>query len=337
MLIHGRYRELIGVQHIKCYIFDDNLLISGANLCQQYFTNRQDRYMWICQSPNVCNFYHRLINAIGHYSFYLSSAVEYPMFSKRKPDPSFSTTEFKEQFKKEIAQLFNAACLEKQHKNQPSRASSDTWIFPTIQFKPAQILHDQEVCELLLTLGLQSKVNSTCCIASPYFNFTDTYQRCISMSEKQINIIVASPQANGFYKKGPLLGLIPHAYQYLLKKFLEALPSKTHVEVNEYRREYWTFHSKGLWLDLFTSNKSLPSASITAIGSSNFGVRSVERDLESQLIIFTKNNNLINHLKAEKKNLLKNSKPITSSSLNKETDLPSILIPFIASIARKYM
>lgn len=38
-----RYNELFGLQHMKFYIFDNTLVISGANLSNDYFTNRQDR------------------------------------------------------------------------------------------------------------------------------------------------------------------------------------------------------------------------------------------------------------------------------------------------------
>lgn len=46
MLIPSRWNELLGLQHMKLYIFDDTLLISGANLSNDYFTNRQDRYVF---------------------------------------------------------------------------------------------------------------------------------------------------------------------------------------------------------------------------------------------------------------------------------------------------
>ncbi|KAJ2354631.1 CDP-diacylglycerol--glycerol-3-phosphate 3-phosphatidyltransferase, partial [Coemansia sp. RSA 2611] len=38
-----RYNETFGLQHIKAYVFDDELIVSGANLSREYFTNRQDR------------------------------------------------------------------------------------------------------------------------------------------------------------------------------------------------------------------------------------------------------------------------------------------------------
>jgi len=37
--------ELVGVYHAKFCVFDKQCLLSGANLSEEYFTQRQDRYM----------------------------------------------------------------------------------------------------------------------------------------------------------------------------------------------------------------------------------------------------------------------------------------------------
>jgi len=36
-----RVNEVVGVSHIKAYVFDDDVLMSGANLSSDYFTIRQ--------------------------------------------------------------------------------------------------------------------------------------------------------------------------------------------------------------------------------------------------------------------------------------------------------
>ena len=40
-LLPPRMNEVVGVSHLKAYIFDDDVLLSGANLGEQYFTCRQ--------------------------------------------------------------------------------------------------------------------------------------------------------------------------------------------------------------------------------------------------------------------------------------------------------
>ena len=39
----SKWNELLGLQHCKVYIFDNSLIISGANLSRDYFMNRQVR------------------------------------------------------------------------------------------------------------------------------------------------------------------------------------------------------------------------------------------------------------------------------------------------------
>jgi CDP-diacylglycerol---glycerol-3-phosphate 3-phosphatidyltransferase len=44
-LLPSRVNEILGTQHMKIFCVDDTVLISGANLSDIYFTNRQDRYV----------------------------------------------------------------------------------------------------------------------------------------------------------------------------------------------------------------------------------------------------------------------------------------------------
>ena len=36
-------REVFGVHHMKAHVFDNSVMITGANLSEDYFTDRQDR------------------------------------------------------------------------------------------------------------------------------------------------------------------------------------------------------------------------------------------------------------------------------------------------------
>ena len=86
-------------------------------------------------------------------------------------------------------------------------------------------------------------------------------------------------------------GGIPHAYTLLARDFYELIlehEQTAHISVQEYMRDDWTFHVKGLWY--YPANKPLPN--LTLIGSPNFGHRSVYRDLEAQVAIVTNNRGL---------------------------------------------
>ena len=48
--IPGQLSEILGVYHCKFCLFDQNVILTGANLSAEYLTNRQDRYMLVEQS-----------------------------------------------------------------------------------------------------------------------------------------------------------------------------------------------------------------------------------------------------------------------------------------------
>lgn len=66
-LMPDRFNEIFGLQHMKLYIFDDTLIISGANLSNDYFTNRQDRY-FVIKDRELSNFYCGLASLVQSFS-----------------------------------------------------------------------------------------------------------------------------------------------------------------------------------------------------------------------------------------------------------------------------
>ena len=51
-----RWNEVVGLQHCKVYIFDDSVIISGANLSSDYFTDRWLNlimFLFLLQSPHI--------------------------------------------------------------------------------------------------------------------------------------------------------------------------------------------------------------------------------------------------------------------------------------------
>lgn len=69
-LVPDRFNEIFGLQHMKLYIFDDTLIISGANLSNDYFTNRQDRY-FVIKDRELSNFYCGLVSLVQSFSLVL--------------------------------------------------------------------------------------------------------------------------------------------------------------------------------------------------------------------------------------------------------------------------
>ena len=63
-LLPARVSEIIGVCHLKAYVFDNDVLLSGANLSTIYFTKRQDRYFLFKGMDHLANFIRTLIQAL---------------------------------------------------------------------------------------------------------------------------------------------------------------------------------------------------------------------------------------------------------------------------------
>lgn len=63
-LLPARVSEIIGVCHLKAYVFDNDVLLSGANLSTIYFTKRQDRYFLFKGVDHLANFIRTLIQAL---------------------------------------------------------------------------------------------------------------------------------------------------------------------------------------------------------------------------------------------------------------------------------
>jgi len=65
----SRFQEVVGVQHLKVFIGDEDIILSGANLSDQYFTNRQDRYVQFRGCPGLTDWYARLVTAVCRFSY----------------------------------------------------------------------------------------------------------------------------------------------------------------------------------------------------------------------------------------------------------------------------
>ncbi|VDN09653.1 unnamed protein product [Dibothriocephalus latus] len=79
-LVPERINETVNLQHIKAYVFDDTVIVSGANLSDEYFTTRQDRAWVFSDLPPLADFYTGLVSVISSLCYRL------------KPDGSLTAT-----------------------------------------------------------------------------------------------------------------------------------------------------------------------------------------------------------------------------------------------------
>lgn len=108
-LAPARWNELLGIQHMKVYLFDDTVIISGANLSNDYFTNRQDRYVMV-EDKNLSDFFCDLVGKVQEFSLKVDTNGDVKLHESWKLLPYESPhRDFADEAKKRMQNFFNSA------------------------------------------------------------------------------------------------------------------------------------------------------------------------------------------------------------------------------------
>ncbi|XP_017779181.1 PREDICTED: CDP-diacylglycerol--glycerol-3-phosphate 3-phosphatidyltransferase, mitochondrial [Nicrophorus vespilloides] len=292
----NRWNELFGIQHMKLYIFDDTLIMSGANLSQDYFTNRQDRY-FVIKNKYLCDFYCGLVEKVQGFSLVVDKGDGVRMSEGWQLPFECPKEEFVQRAGDSVESYIYDS---KDEQNSHKQDGYDTWVFPLVQMGQLGIEQDANATDRIFAEApADSKMN----IATAYFNLTHDYMKTlIGESRAQCNLLMAHPKANGFLGAKGMAGGIPDGYTVFARRFqrkLEAMGQGDRISLKEYVRDGWTYHAKGLWY--YGPSADLPC--LTLVGSPNFGGRSVLKDLETQVALVTENPDLRTKLHGECKRL----------------------------------
>jgi CDP-diacylglycerol---glycerol-3-phosphate 3-phosphatidyltransferase len=302
--------EVAGVFHIKAYIIDDVLILSGANLSEEYFSDRHDRYLQISNGGNgLVDFYAQLIDILCR-----DASDQYdpsqPERSQRRQKPI-------QPFWDSIHRLFTDS---DNSDSQTLLDDSETVAVCVPTFHHPQITppHDQIPTDVEVTMKLleESPKEATVQIASAYLNPSPLLLQALQR-HSQVDLLTAGRLSHGFRPK-PKAGnmgkaWIPTVFDHLQ---YEALWDSSRLW--HWQREGWTFHAKGLWIqapptvdtndDECSSEEGGSPLLAAVVGSSNFGRRSFERDVESNLVlVFPPKSPFATVLQQEWKLLLNNS------------------------------
>jgi CDP-diacylglycerol--glycerol-3-phosphate 3-phosphatidyltransferase len=288
--IPRRLNEGWGLQHMKLYGFDDEIMLSGANLSDDYFTNRLDRYH-VFSSKELADYYSKIHDAVCELSYDLQPAPETPEgytlespISRGIPDPVWHTKRFKVYAKQILEPLIH---IKSRQKMFPVPFTADkTFVYPVAQFdilvgNPINIgLLDYEfqtytstekpmLSKLLTRLAEDQNLrNSRWTFTAGYFNIDPEISELLlaaapkprtASDTKCCTVITASPWANGFYGSKGISGLLPAAYTLLSRRFLQGVlkaGKEPSIQLKEWRKGTvgepggWTYHAKGLWATL---------------------------------------------------------------------------------------
>lgn len=308
-----RYREVFGVQHMKIYVFDDTVLLSGANMSDSYFENRQDRYVLIHGCKDLADFWAGIVDGVANCSEIMPSrSTSGTRQTPHEGGGSFSlwapSAKDFDALRNFLKDAFGTPGTSLQSASQPPPASATTIGFATCQMGPLGITQDELLLDELLDVF--GKMSAETVLSTAYLNLTDALRdKILRPTASPLTVITSAPEANSFFGSKGFSRYIPQAYSYLEHQFCRraaALQQTHRLTTLEYARPGWTFHGKGMWF--FGRCPGAPSTaastptdtiSATTIGSSNFGVRSVERDLEAQLVLVSQDAGLAGALQAE--------------------------------------
>ena len=254
LILPKRINEGWGLQHMKLYSFDNEIILSGANLSSDYFTNRQDRYIMF-KSEQLVAWYRRLFDAVERLS-YTISPKEPATFSlnwenKSTPEPSKSPKAFVEHAQKKLLPLL------KVNRNEQKQTTDQTVVYPLAQLSsliPSEQSTEHQVNCAMLDLLSDPTLDAKWVFTAGYFNPAPPYASRLLLSDpsNKGTLITAHPHANGFFGSAGISGALPAAYTLLASSFLQRCrASGVNVDLREWQNGVvgqpagWTYHAKG--------------------------------------------------------------------------------------------
>jgi len=348
--IPKRINEGWGLQHMKLYGVDDEIIMSGANLSEDYFTNRQDRYH-LFRSAELTSYFAKIHDGVSALSFDIQpsdapGAGGYQMAwpsSNAGPNPLDNPSLYRKAAERHLSHLLTPANSPPPPKPSVGRTSSQstTTIHPILSLVPLLPTSTElpALTSLLTTLSSPPFSPCTWTFTAGYFNMTPSFRRLLLATRPERGtVLTAHPHANGFYGSKGVSGMLPAAYTHLAKTFLRQVRLKgldNSIVLKEWRKGKvgeeggWTYHAKGIWVALPESSAVADAAvarenegdadpCLTVIGSSNYTKRAYELDLEANVVISTTDPGLRRRLGEEVKWLGEYAKAVDEREFEKE-------------------
>ena len=375
VFFRGRWRELRGVHHMKYYVVDDQSILSGANLSDTYFTNRQDRYVLFKRNHTLVDWLHQLTDVLVTSQFaYTASSTGQLTQPKDGSDA--------QQLKAKLMELVKPREEDGQVGMNAAHATLmpqvDTWLFPALQLGMVGVREEENIVTRLIKLTaltafaphnplIQARQPPTpssssastppppltastvpcLSIATGYMNMPSIYTNALLSSVTPVHLLSSSESANGWYGAKGIAVHVPRLYSAVLYSFLRHMAQcgQHVVDVKEWQRDGWSYHVKGMWLSMGRAAVEADGeeAVLSVVGSTNFGLRSMERDAECSLVIVTKGGlgegSLARRLGEERDRLWAHGVEVTVDTFEREDSERQLpwLIRWVARFAREYL
>lgn len=204
-------KELLFVLHDKVYIFDDLIILSGANLDENYFTSRLDRYFCI-HDIALTNFI--LKNVFCH--FYVSSFTDH---GNNDMQGMNSTLNLSLVADNRMSVKSNTFAIE------------NTFVLPYCENEELFFI------EKMYDYGFDEYYISTA-----YLNFPNDYVK--NIEKHKTTVISPDASCNTFYGSSLFDRLICKIYDHYIVHTKNTI---SNAEVRIFHKERTSFHYKGIW------------------------------------------------------------------------------------------
>jgi CDP-diacylglycerol--glycerol-3-phosphate 3-phosphatidyltransferase len=363
--------EILAVYHCKFSVFDGGVLLSGANLSEEYFVNRQDRYLFIPDGDEESSLKLFLSRFVGLVEPHCHRVL--PGRNVQPPPSAAAAPAALSDLRTGLLELVSRPSSDENlHGPQPQ----ETALLPLLQFAPAHIDHESAVLPALLQDAADSCLLQSVALSSPYPSLppmlAGALHRLQASTQVPATIFTSSLATHGFARASGAKALVPLMHRQALSDALGLAAASAvaaagggrgrgEVSSTLYDRKGWTFHAKGLWLWLSSPSPPLSSSAassahppqqaaslVTYIGSSNLGERSWGRDFELGFLLSTSNPRALGVLSGEYKHLLAHSRSSSSSggaaaAADSDSATPPVsatmrkLVPVLTRICRSFL
>eukprot|EP01061_Rhynchopus_euleeides_P009069 TRINITY_DN18224_c0_g1_i1.p1 TRINITY_DN18224_c0_g1~~TRINITY_DN18224_c0_g1_i1.p1 ORF type:complete len:517 (+),score=157.97 TRINITY_DN18224_c0_g1_i1:57-1607(+) len=316
-------REIAGVQHVKGFVVDDDTLLTGANLNDDYFTTRQDRYVWVRSQANLAKWTAQFVETLAAMSYIcrpsaggdvvptFPEGMSHPIFSGPSPSP---VHEFSQDLSSKVLQLLQY--------RESSDVLGDTFVCPLTQLAAVGVWHESDNLDLMV----RAAPASTLTLSSAYPNFHASLMHALHDSCcSDVQLLSPAEDANGFFGAKWPKALVPPSYSKLLGDFADGM--KRQVSIHLWSNPGCTYHVKGLWVP-----------HMTLIGSSNYGYRSRYLDAELSFVIVTASTALADDFSHERDEVLRRATSKSSEELREHhTFIDSMFLKVITNVLYPFL
>lgn len=225
---------------MKVYGWDDNVIISGANLSNDYFINRQDRYV-LFHDYDMSHFYYKLIGTFCGFSSHVrpNGTIHNFLCIIILYIVVIVTEDQRLQLLHDISTIFQPSSLpaiktieeeENEKKKSFNYNNTRTYVLPTIQYGIIGARLDEMIYHDLLSKISMKFYEITS--ATAYMNYPLSTLRQFNGFETHIELLTSTPIANSFYSDKSAGGFIPRFYSavYINYSFIIYLEREKNIQ-----------------------------------------------------------------------------------------------------------